>query len=153
MKPIDVMGCEERVCLMASEVVEPFETLVVKARTKITFTARYLHCSILAMDSKDGTLPPGLVVTGTYTVLKRGSKTVPVMLHKTTGSPIHLRKGQKVAQVQATNEVPCDKYQKPHVLVAKLFTVFTRTCSGSYAISWLECRQTNMFDAKTVILY
>ena len=46
-----------------------------------------------------------------------------------------------------------DKYQKPHVLVAKLFTIFTRTCSGSYTISWLECRQTNMFDAKTVILY
>ena len=46
-----------------------------------------------------------------------------------------------------------DKYQKPHVLVAKLFIIFTRTCSGSYAISWLECRQTNMFDAKTVILY
>ena len=46
-----------------------------------------------------------------------------------------------------------DKYQRLHVLVAKLFTIFTRTCSGSYAISWLECRQTNMFDAKTVILY
>ena len=46
-----------------------------------------------------------------------------------------------------------DKYQKPHVLVAKLFIIYTRTCSGSYAISWLECRQTNMFDAKTVILY
>ena len=46
-----------------------------------------------------------------------------------------------------------DKYQNPHVLVAKLFTIFTRTCSGSYTISWLECRQTNMFDAKTVILY
>ena len=46
-----------------------------------------------------------------------------------------------------------DKYQKPHVLVAKLFTIFTRTCSGSYTISWSECRQTNMFDAKTVILY
>ena len=38
-----------------------------------------------------------------------------------------------------------DKYQKPHVLVAKLFTIFTRTCSGSYAISWLECRQTNVW--------
>ena len=49
--------------------------------------------------------------------------------------------------------LPTDKYQKPHVLVAKLFIIYTRTCSGSYAISWLECRQTNMFDAKTVILY
>ena len=58
------------------------------------------------MDSKDGTLPPGLIVTGAYTVLKRGSKTVPIVLHNTMGSPIILKKGQKVAQVQATNEVP-----------------------------------------------
>ena len=58
------------------------------------------------MDSKDGTLPPGLIVTGAYTVLKRGSKTVPIILHNTTGSPIILKKGQKVARVQATNEVP-----------------------------------------------
>ena len=106
MKPIDVMGYEEPVHLLAAKVVEPFETLVVKARTKITFTAGCLCCSTLAMDSKDGTLPPRLVVTGAYTVLKRGSKTVPVVLHNTSGSPIHLRKGQKVAQVQATNEVP-----------------------------------------------
>ena len=66
----------------------------------------HLCCSTLALDSKDGTLPPGLIVTGAYTVLKRGSKTVPVILHNTLGSPIILRKGQKVAQVQATNEVP-----------------------------------------------
>ena len=48
------------------------------------------------------------------------------------------------------------KVPKPHVLVAKLlmqFIIFTRTISGPYTISWLECRQTNMFDAKTVILY
>ena len=109
-KPVNVTGYEEPMCLLTAEVVEPFETLVIKARTKITFTAGCLHCSTLAMDSKDGTLPPGLIVTGAYTVLKRGSKTVPIVLHNTTGSPIHLRKGQKVAQVQATNEVP-----QPHL--------------------------------------
>ena len=70
MKPINVMGYEEPICLLAAEVVKPFETLVVKARTKITFTARCLHCSTLMVDSKDGTLLPGLVVTGAYTVLK-----------------------------------------------------------------------------------
>ena len=37
-KPIDVTGYEEPVRLLAPEVVEPFETLVVKARTKIAFT-------------------------------------------------------------------------------------------------------------------
>ena len=47
------------------------------------------------------------------------------------------------------------KVPKPHVLVSKLFTRFMiyRTISGPYAISWLECKQTNMFDAKSVILY
>ena len=105
-KPVDVMGYEEPMRLLTAEVVESFETLVVKARTKITFTAGCLCCSTLVMDSKDGTLPPGLIVTSAYTVMKRGSKTVPIVLRNTMGSPIHLRKGQKVAQVQATNEVP-----------------------------------------------
>ena len=57
----------------------------------------------------------GLVVTGAHTVLKQGSNTVPIMLHNTTGSPIHLRKGQKVAQVQAMNEVP-----RPHLKLGTL---------------------------------
>ena len=105
-KPIDVTGYEESICLLTAEVVKPFEMLVVKARTKITFTAGCLHCSTLEMDSKDGTLPPGLIVTSAYTVMKRGSKTVPIVLCNTMGSHIHLRKGQKVAQVQAMNEVP-----------------------------------------------
>ena len=70
MKPIDVMGYEEPVHLLTAEVVEPFEMLVVKARTKITFMAGCLHCSTLVMDSNDGTLPPRLIVTGAYTVMK-----------------------------------------------------------------------------------
>ena len=67
------------------------------------------------MDYKDGTLPPGLVVTGMYMMLRQGSKTVPIMLHNMTGSPIYLRKGQKVAQVQVCNEVPCPQL-KPGTL-------------------------------------
>ena len=66
MKPIDVMGYKEPVHLLTAEVVEPFEMLVVKARMKITFTAGHLCCSTLAMDSKDRTLPPRLIVTGAY---------------------------------------------------------------------------------------
>ena len=37
-KPVDIMGYQEPVHLLGPEVVEPFETFVVKARTKITFT-------------------------------------------------------------------------------------------------------------------
>ena len=54
MKPVNVTGYEEPIHLLTAEVVEPFKTLVVKARTKITFTAGHLCCSTLAMDSKDG---------------------------------------------------------------------------------------------------
>ena len=42
---------------------------------------------------------------------------MPIMLCNTTGSPIHLRKGQKVARVQATNEVP-----QPHLKLGILET-------------------------------
>ena len=120
MKPIDVMGYEEPVHLLTAEVVKPFKTLVVKARTKITFTAGRLCCSTLAMDLKDGTLPPGLIVTGAYMVLKRGSKMVPVILHNTMVSPIILKKGQKIARVQATNEVP-----HPHLKLGTLESLET----------------------------
>ena len=96
-KPVDVTGYEEPIHLLTAEVAKPFETLVVKAGTKITFMAGHLCCSTLAMDSKDGTLPPGLIVTSAYTVMKRGSRTVSIVLQNTMGSPIHLRKGQKIA--------------------------------------------------------
>ena len=69
-KPINITGYEEPIHLLTAEVVEPFETLVVKARTKITFMARHMCCSTFAMDSKDGTLSPRLIVTGAYTVMK-----------------------------------------------------------------------------------
>ena len=117
MKPINVTGYEEPVHLLAAEVVKPFEMLVVKARMKITFTTGHLCCSALAVDSKDGTLPPRLIVTGAYTVLKRGSKTVPVVLRNTTGSPIILKKGQKVARVQAANEVPPSLFETRNLRV------------------------------------
>ena len=76
MKPVDVTGYEEPIHLLTAKVVKPFETLVVKARTKITSTTGHLHCSTLAMDSKDGTLPPRLIVTGAYTVIKRGKQNI-----------------------------------------------------------------------------
>ena len=134
-KPIDVLGYEEPVCLMTAEVVKPFEMLVVKARTKITFTGGCLCCSTLAMDLKDGPLPPGLIVTGAYTVLKRGSKTVPVVLCNTMGLPILLRKGQKVAQVQATNEVP-----RPHLRPGTLESLETPG-NPKPSLSVEECKE------------
>ena len=41
-----------------------------------------------------------------YTDLKRGSKSVPVVLRNMTGPDITLNKGDKVTQVQTTNKMP-----------------------------------------------
>ena len=77
-KPIDVMGYEEPACLLTAEVVEPFEMLVVKARTKITFNGLGAYAVPLLQWIRRMELSHlGLIVTGAYTVLKRGSKTVP----------------------------------------------------------------------------
>ena len=41
-----------------------------------------------------------------YTDLKRGSKSVPVLLRNMTGSDITLNKGDKVVWVQTANKMP-----------------------------------------------
>ena len=68
-------------------------------------------------------------------MLRHGSKTVPVMLCNTTGLPIHLKKGQKVAQVQICNEVPHPQL-KPGMLE------YLEELEGSKpAISVEECQE------------
>ena len=42
----------------------------------------------------------------------------------------------------ASDKIENEQYQNIRILVAKLFTIYTGTISGSYAISWLEYRQT-----------
>ena len=92
--------------LTESVVVKPFESFVLQARLKITITVMRMQCSTFIMESWNGTLPLGLVVTRTYTMLKRGSKTIPVVLCNITSTPIHFNKGHKITHVQVCNKVP-----------------------------------------------
>ena len=64
--------------------IEPFESLVVRAKTKTIFTAGRFRVSTFALNSKEGTLLPDLLVTNMYAILKHGNRTVPVVLHNTT---------------------------------------------------------------------
>ena len=45
-------------------------------------------------------------VSAVYTDLKRGSKSIPVVLRNMTGSDITLNNGDKVVWVQTTNKMP-----------------------------------------------
>ena len=58
MKPIDVTGYEEPICLLSAEVVKPFETLVVKARTKITLPRPHLKLGTLESLKASGNPKP-----------------------------------------------------------------------------------------------
>ena len=65
-----------------------------------------LHVLVHSLDAKNNKIPNGLEVSATYTDLKRGSKSIPVVLRNMMGSDITLNKGDKVVRVQTTNQMP-----------------------------------------------
>ena len=69
-------------------------------------TGGRLHVLVHSLDAKNHKLPNGLEVSTMYTDLKRGSKSVPVVLRNMTGSDIVLSKGDKIVWVQTTNKMP-----------------------------------------------
>ena len=97
---------EETVKLKDKVIIRPFETSIVKARIHTVMTGGRLHVLVHLLDAKSNKLPNGLEVSAVYTDLKRGSKSVPVVLRNVTGSDIILNKGDKVAQIQTTNKMP-----------------------------------------------
>ena len=62
-------------------------------------TGGRLHVLVHLLDAKNNKLPNGLEVSAMYTDLKRGSKSVPVVLRNMMGSDITLNKGDKVVWV------------------------------------------------------
>ena len=69
-------------------------------------TGGRLHVLVHSLDAKNNKLPNRLEVSVMYTDLKRGSKSIPVVLRNMTGSDITLNKGDKLSQVQTTNKMP-----------------------------------------------
>ena len=68
-------------------------------------TGGRLHVLVHSLDAKNNKLPNGLEVSTMYTDLKRGSKSIPVVLRNMTGSDITLNKGDKITWVQTTNKM------------------------------------------------
>ena len=69
-------------------------------------TGGRLHVLVHSLDAKKNKIPNGLEVSAMYTNLKRGSKSIPVILRNMTGSDTTLNKGDKVMQVQTANKMP-----------------------------------------------
>ena len=69
-------------------------------------TGGRLHVLVHSLDAKNNKLPNRLEVSAMYTDLKRGSKSIPIVLRNMTASDITLNKGDKVTWVQTTNKMP-----------------------------------------------
>ena len=70
-------------------------------------TGGRLHVLVHSLDAKNNKLPNWTgSVRAIYTDLKRGSKSVPVVLQNMTASDITINKGEKITWVQTANKMP-----------------------------------------------
>ena len=81
-KPLDIRSFDKAVRLKDKVTISPFEISIVKAKPYTIMTGGRMHILVHSLDAKNNKLPNGLEVSMTYTDLKRGSKSVPVMLKK-----------------------------------------------------------------------
>ena len=79
-KPLDIKSFDDAVRLEDKVTIRLFETSIVKAKTDTIMTGGRLHVLVHSLDAKNNKLPKGLEVSVTYTDLKRGSKSVPIVL-------------------------------------------------------------------------
>ena len=78
-RPLDIKSFNDSI-LKDKVTIQPFETSIVKAKTDTIMTGGRLHVLVHSLDAKNNKLPKGLEVSVTYTDLKRGSKSVPIVL-------------------------------------------------------------------------
>ena len=77
-------------------------------------TGGRLHVLVHSLEAKNNKLPNGLEVSAMYTDLKRGSKSVPVVLRNMTGSGHH----PKQRRQSPIGSKPLIKCQKPISVLA-----------------------------------
>ena len=57
-----------------AETLEPFSSLIIPVKTGKTYLGEHVNVMVQALQTQDGSLPPGLTVQNTYTELGKGSK-------------------------------------------------------------------------------
>ena len=97
---------DEAVKLKDKVTIQPFETSIVKAKSNTIMTGSRLHLLVHSLDTRNNKLPNGLEVSTMYTDLKRGSKSMPIVLRNMKTSDITLNKGDKIAWLQTANKMP-----------------------------------------------
>ena len=66
------------------ETLEPFFSHVIPIKTEKAYLGEHINIMVQALHAQDGTLPPGLIMQNTYTVLRKGGKKAVVVVQNNT---------------------------------------------------------------------
>ena len=89
-----------------AETLEPFSSHVISVKTGKAYLGECINVMVQALQTQDGTLPPGLTIQNTYTKLRKGSKKAVVVVQNNTAYPQTLWKKTPVARAVAALPVP-----------------------------------------------
>ena len=89
-----------------AETFEPFSSHVISVETGNMHLGEHINVMVQALQTQDGTLPPGLTVQNTYTKLRKGSKKAVVVIWNNTAYPHTLQKKTPVAKAVSVLSVP-----------------------------------------------
>ena len=89
-----------------AETLEPFSSHIIPVKTGEAYLGECINVMVQALQTQDGTLPPGLTVQNTYTELRKGSKKAVVMVQNNTTYLQTLQKKTPVARVAVVLPVP-----------------------------------------------
>ena len=70
-----------------AKTLEPFSSHIIPVKTGKAYLGEHINIMVQALQTQDGTLPPGLTVQSTYTKLRKGSKKAVVVVWNNISYP------------------------------------------------------------------
>ena len=92
--------------MQKAETLEPFSSYVISVKTGKAYLGECINIMVQALQTQDGTLPPGLTIQITYTKLRKGSKKAVVVVQAYTAYQQTLQKKIPVARAVLALPVP-----------------------------------------------
>ena len=89
-----------------AETLEAFSSHVIPVKIGKAYLGEHINVMVQALQTQDGTVPPGLTIQNTYTKLRRGSEKAVVVVQNNTTYPQTLQKKTPVARATAASPVP-----------------------------------------------
>ena len=74
-----------------AETLEPFSSHIIPVKTGKAYLEECINIMVQALQTQDGTLPPGLTIQNMYTKLRKGSKKAVVVVQNNTAYQQTLR--------------------------------------------------------------